>query len=204
MDKFYKKYTLMLAISIALGIIFVGGSLTYAYYAVSITGNSSTTVIDTNAISSINLNVTPNAGSLTLYKTYPVSDTEGESGNFYVFTISNPTPHPLNYNVYLEVLNASNSNTLAATDVKLDVANCSGTTSSTCTKISGYPKILSSLTSSTTDIKNADAKGYLIYSGTNFAANATKNLGVKLWQNIDSTAQGKTFNVAITVVSASV
>ena len=122
-SKWFNKQYILLLVSILLGLIVLIVGSSYAYYIVNLNGDNSNNDVLVKT-SNINLEISNVSGSLSLCKTYPISDTEGLSCTPYQFTLTNNNNTDLEYYLNLEYQTSAPEDTIKVAFATCDDENC--------------------------------------------------------------------------------
>ena len=194
-SKWFNKQYILLSVSILLGLIVLIVGSSYAYYIVNITGNDDNNDVSVKT-SNINLEISNVSGSLSLCKTYPISDTEGLSCTPYQFTLTNNTKTDLEYYLNLEYQTSAPEDTIKVAFATCDDENCTNPNYA----ISKLSEILDN-----NDTISSKYTGKLLTSGKTFGTGELnkKTYSIILWIDKDSTYEDDTFNASITAITYS-
>ena len=192
-SKWFNKQYILLSVSILLGLIVLIVGSSYAYYIVNITGNDDNNDVAVKT-SNINLEISNVSGSLSLCKTYPISDTEGLSCTPYQFTLTNNTKTDLEYYLNLEYQTSAPEDTIKVAFATCDDENCTDPNYA----ISKLSEILDN-----NDTISSKYTGKLLTSGKTFGTGASnkKTYSIILWIDSDSTYEDDTFNASISAIT---
>ncbi len=191
-SKWFNKQYILLSVSILLGLIVLIVGSSYAYYIVNITGNDDNNDVAVKT-SNINLEISNVSGSLSLCKTYPISDTEGLSCTPYQFTLTNNNTD-LEYYLNLEYQTSAPEDTIKVAFATCDDENCTDPNYA----ISKLSEILDN-----NDTISSKYTGKLLTSGKTFGTGASnkKTYSIILWIDRDSTYEDDTFNASISAIT---
>ena len=192
-SKWFNKQYILLLVSILLGLIVLIVGNSYAYYIINLNGdNSSNDVVIKTP--NINLEISNVSGSLSLCKTYPISDTEGLSCTPYQFTLTNNTKTDLEYYLNLEYQTSAPEDTIKVAFATCDDENCTNPNYA----ISKLSEILDN-----NDTISSKYTGKLLTSGKIFGTGASnkKTYSIILWIDSDSTYEDDTFNASISAIT---
>lgn len=192
-SKWFNKQYILLSVSILLGLIVLIVGSSYAYYIVNITGNDDNNDVAVKT-SNINLEISNVSGSLSLCKTYPISDTEGLSCTPYQFTLTNNNNTDLEYYLNLEYQTSAPEDTIKVAFATCDDENCTDPNYA----ISKLSEILDN-----NDTISSKYTGKLLTSGKTFGTGASnkKTYSIILWIDSDSTYEDDTFNASISAIT---
>ena len=192
-SKWFNKQYILLSVSILLGLIVLIVGSSYAYYIVNITGNDDNNDVAVKT-SNINLEISNVSGSLSLCKTYPISDTEGLSCTPYQFTLTNNTKTDLEYYLNLEYQTSAPEDTIKVAFATCDDENCTNPNYA----ISKLSEILDN-----NDTISSKYTGKLLTSGKIFGTGTSnkKTYSIILWIDSDSTYEDDTFNASISAIT---
>ena len=192
-SKWFNKQYILLLVSILLGLIVLIVGSSYAYYIVNITGNDDNNDVAVKT-SNINLEISNVSGSLSLCKTYPISDTEGLSCTPYQFTLTNNNNTDLEYYLNLEYQTSAPEDTIKAAFATCDDENCTNPNYA----ISKLSEILDN-----NDTISSKYTGKLLTSGKTFGTGTSnkKTYSIILWIDKDSTYEDDTFNASISAIT---
>ena len=192
-SKWFNKQYILLSVSILLGLIVLIVGSSYAYYIVNITGNDDNNDVAVKT-SNINLEISNVSGSLSLCKTYPISDTEGLSCTPYQFTLTNNNNTDLEYYLNLEYQTSAPEDTIKVAFATCDDENCTNPNYA----ISKLSEILDN-----NDTISSKYTGKLLTSGKIFGTGASnkKTYSIILWIDSDSTYEDATFNASISAIT---
>ena len=191
-SKWFNKQYILLSVSILLGLIVLIVGSSYAYYIVNITGNDDNNDVAVKT-SNINLEISNVSGSLSLCKTYPISDTEGLSCTPYQFTLTNNNTD-LEYYLNLEYQTSAPEDTIKVAFATCDDENCTNPNYD----ISKLSEILDN-----NDTISSKYTGKLLTSGKIFGTGTSnkKTYSIILWIDSDSTYEDDTFNASISAIT---
>ena len=194
-SKWFNKQYILLSVSILLGLIVLIVGSSYAYYIVNLNGDNSNNDVSVKT-SNINLEISNVSGSLSLCKTYPISDTEGLSCTPYQFTLTNNTKTDLEYYLNLEYQTSAPEDTIKVAFATCDDENCTNPNYD----ISKLSEILDN-----NDTISSKYTGKLLTSGKTFGTGELnkKTYSIILWIDKDSTYEDDTFNASITAITYS-
>lgn len=193
-SKWFNKQYILLSVSILLGLIVLIVGSSYAYYIVNITGNDDNNDVAVKT-SNINLEISNVSGSLSLCKTYPISDTEGLSCTPYQFTLTNNNNNTdLEYYLNLEYQTSAPEDTIKVAFATCDDENCTDPNYA----ISKLSEILDN-----NDTISSKYTGKLLTSGKTFGTGELnkKTYSIILWIDRDSTYEDATFNASISAIT---
>lgn len=192
-SKWFNKQYILLSVSILLGLIVLIVGSSYAYYIVNITGNDDNNDVAVKT-SNINLEISNVSGSLSLCKTYPISDTEGLSCTPYQFTLTNNNNTDLEYYLNLEYQTSAPEDTIKVAFATCDDENCTDPNYA----ISKLSEILDN-----NDTISSKYTGKLLTSGKIFGTGTSnkKTYSIILWIDSDSTYEDDTFNASISAIT---
>ena len=192
-SKWFNKQYILLSVSILLGLIVLILGSSYAYYIVNITGNDDNNDVAVKT-SNINLEISNVSGSLSLCKTYPISDTEGLSCTPYQFTLTNNNNTDLEYYLNLEYQTSAPEDTIKVAFATCDDENCTNPNYA----ISKLSEILDN-----NDTILSKYTGKLLTSGKIFGTSTSnkKTFSIILWIDSDSTYEDDTFNASISAIT---
>lgn len=192
-SKWFNKQYILLLVSILLGLIVLIVGSSYAYYIVNITGNDANNDVAVKT-SNINLEISNVSGSLSLCKTYPISDTEGLSCTPYQFTLTNNNKTDLEYYLNLEYQTSAPEDTIKVAFAICDDENCTNPNYA----ISKLSEILDN-----NDTISSKYTGKLLTAGKTFGTGASnkKTYSIILWIDSDSTYEDDTFNASISAIT---
>ena len=192
-SKWFNKQYILLSVSILLGLIVLIVGSSYAYYIVNITGNDDNNDVAVKT-SNINLEISNVSGSLSLCKTYPISDTEGLSCTPYQFTLTNNNNTDLEYYLNLEYQTSAPEDTIKVAFATCDDENCTNPNYA----ISKLSEILDN-----NDTISSKYTGKLLTSGKIFGTGASnkKTYSIILWIDSDSKYEDDTFNASISAIT---
>ncbi len=192
-SKWFNKQYILLSVSILLGLIVLILGSSYAYYIVNITGNDDNNDVSVKT-SNINLEISNVSGSLSLCKTYPISNTEGLSCTPYQFTLTNNNDTDLEYYLNLEYQTSAPEDTIKVAFATCDDENCTNPNYA----ISKLSEILEN-----NDTISSKYTGKLLTSGKIFGTGASnkKTYRIILWIDSDSTYEDDTFNASISAIT---
>ena len=192
-SKWFNKQYILLLVSILLGLIVLILGSSYAYYIVNITGNDDNNDVAVKT-SNINLEISNVSGSLSLCKTYPISDTEGLSCTPYQFTLTNNNNTDLEYYLNLEYQTSAPEDTIKVAFATCDDENCTNPNYA----ISKLSEILDN-----NDTISSKYTGKLLTSGKTFGTGELnkKTYSIILWIDRDSTYEDATFNASISAIT---
>lgn len=192
-SKWFNKQYILLLVSILLGLIVLIVGSSYAYYIVNITGNDDNNDVAVKT-SNINLEISNVSGSLSLCKTYPISDTEGLSCTPYQFTLTNNNDTDLEYYLNLEYQTSAPEDTIKVAFATCDDENCTNPNYA----ISKLSEILDN-----NDTISSKYTGKLLTSGKTFGTGTSnkKTYSIILWIDKDSTYEDDTFNASISAIT---
>lgn len=192
-SKWFNKQYILLLVSILLGLIVLIVGSSYAYYIVNITGNDDNNDVAVKT-SNINLEISNVSGSLSLCKTYPISDTEGLSCTPYQFTLTNNNNTDLEYYLNLEYQTSAPEDTIKVAFATCDDENCTNPNYA----ISKLSEILDN-----NDTISSKYTGKLLTSGKTFGTGTSnkKTYSIILWIDKDSTYEDDTFNASISAIT---
>ena len=195
-SKWFNKQYILLLVSILLGLIVLIVGSSYAYYIVNLNGDNSNNDVLVKT-SNINLEISNVSGSLSLCKTYPISDTEGLSCTPYQFTLTNNNNNnntDLEYYLNLEYQTSAPEDTIKVAFATCDDENCTNPNYA----ISKLSEILDN-----NDTISSKYTGKLLTSGKTFGTGASnkKTYSIILWIDRDSTYEDATFNASITAIT---
>lgn len=194
-SKWFNKQYILLSVSILLGLIVLILGSSYAYYIVNLNGDNSNNDVAVKA-SNINLEISNVSGSLSLCKTYPISDTEGLSCTPYQFTLTNNNKTDLEYYLNLEYQTSAPEDTIKVAFATCDDENCTNPNYA----ISKLSEILDN-----NDTISSKYTGKLLTAGKTFGTGESnkKTYSIILWIDKDSTYEDDTFNASITAITYS-
>lgn len=194
-SKWFNKQYILLLVSILLGLIVLIIGSSYAYYIVNLNGNDSNNEVAVKA-SNINLEISNVSGSLSLCKTYPISDTEGLSCTPYKFTLTNNNKTDLEYYLNLEYQTSAPEDTIKVAFATCNDENCTNPNYA----ISKLSEILDN-----NDTISSKYTGKLLTAGKTFGTGESnkKTYSIILWIDKDSTYEDDTFNASITAITYS-
>lgn len=194
-SKWFNKQYILLLVSILLGLIVLIVGSSYAYYIVNLNGDNSNNDVAVKA-SNINLEISNVSGSLSLCKTYPISDTEGLSCTPYQFTLTNNNKTDLEYYLNLEYQTSAPEDTIKVAFATCDDANCTNPNYA----ISKLSEILDN-----NDTISSKYTGKLLTAGKTFGTGESnkKTYSIILWIDKDSTYEDDTFKASITAITYS-
>lgn len=194
-SKWFNKQYILLSVSILLGLIVLIVGSSYAYYIVNLNGDNSNNDVAVKT-SNINLEISNVSGSLSLCKTYPISDTEGLSCTPYQFTLTNNTKTDLEYYLNLEYQTSAPEDTIKVAFATCDDENCTNPNYD----ISKLSEILDN-----NDTISSKYTGKLLTSGKTFGTGELnkKTYSIILWIDKDSTYEDDIFNASITAITYS-
>ena len=192
-SKWFNKQYILLSVSILLGLIVLIVGSSYAYYIVNLNGDNSNNDVLVKT-SNINLEISNVSGSLSLCKTYPISDTEGLSCTPYQFTLTNNNNTDLEYYLNLEYQISAPEDTIKVAFATCDDENCTNPNYA----ISKLSEILDN-----NDTISSKYTGKLLTSGKTFGTGASnkKTYSIILWIDRDSTYEDATFNASISAIT---
>ena len=192
-SKWFNKQYILLSVSILLGLIVLIVGSSYAYYIVNITGNDDNNDVAVKT-SNINLEISNVSGSLSLCKTYPISDNEGLSCTPYQFTLTNNNDTDLEYYLNLEYQTSAPEDIIKVAFATCDDENCTDPNYA----ISKLSEILDN-----NDTISSKYTGKLLTSGKTFGTGASnkKTYSIILWIDRDSTYEDDTFNASISAIT---
>lgn len=192
-SKWFNKQYILLSVSILLGLIVLIVGSSYAYYIVNITGNDANNDVAVKT-SNINLEISNVSGSLSLCKTYPISDTEGLSCTPYQFTLTNNNKIDLEYYLNLEYQTSAPEDTIKVAFAACDDENCTNPNYA----IAKLSEILDN-----NDTISSKYTGKLLTAGKTFGTGESnkKTYSIILWIDKDSTYEDDTFNASITAIT---
>ena len=192
-SKWFNKQYILLSVSILLGLIVLIVGSSYAYYIVNLNGDNSNNDVAVKT-SNINLEISNVSGSLSLCKTYPISDTEGLSCTPYQFTLTNNTKTDLEYYLNLEYQTSAPEDTIKVAFATCDDENCTNPNYA----ISKLSEILDN-----NDNISSKYTGKLLTSGKIFGTGTSnkKTYSIILWIDSDSTYEDDTFNASISAIT---
>ena len=192
-SKWFNKQYILLSVSILLGLIVLIVGSSYAYYIVNLNGDNSNNDVLVKT-SNINLEISNVSGSLSLCKTYPISDTEGLSCTPYQFTLTNNTKTDLEYYLNLEYQTSAPEDTIKVAFATCDDENCTDPNYA----ISKLSEILDN-----NDTISSKYTGKLLTSGKTFGTGELnkKTYSIILWIDRDSTYEDATFNASISAIT---
>ena len=194
-SKWFNKQYILLLVSILLGLIVLIVGSSYAYYIVNLNGDNSNNDVLVKT-SNINLEISNVSGSLSLCKTYPISDTEGLSCTPYQFTLTNNNNNntDLEYYLNLEYQTSAPEDTIKVAFATCDDENCTNPNYA----ISKLSEILDN-----NDTISSKYTGKLLTSGKTFGTGASnkKTYSIILWIDSDSTYEDDTFNASISAIT---
>lgn len=206
-SKWFNKQYILLSVSILLGLIVLIIGSSYAYYIVNITGNDDNNDVAVKT-SNINLDVSNVRGSLSLCKTYPISDNEGLNCTPYQFTLTNNNKIDLEYYLNLEynIIPGDSTSGLTKEDyektIKVAFAICGD---ENCTNPEYNVAYLSEILDNPDTLSGTSTK----YSGKLLTADKTfgqgeakkKTYSIILWIDINSTYQNATVDASIAAIT---
>lgn len=194
-NKWFNKQYILLSVSILLGLIVLIVGSSYAYYIVNITGNDAGNDVAVKT-SNINLEISNVRGSLSLCKTYPISDIEGLSCTPYQFTLTNNNKTDLEYYLNLEYKTSAPEDTIKVAFATCDDENCTNPNYA----ISKLSEIIDN-----NDTISSKYTGKLLTAGKAFGTGESnkKTYSIILWIDKDSTYEDDTFNASITAITYS-
>lgn len=194
-SKWFNKQYILLSFSILLGLIVLIIGSSYAYYIVNLNGDNSNNDVAVKA-SNINLEISNVSGSLSLCKTYPISDTEGLSCTPYQFTLTNNNKIDLEYYLNLEYQTSAPEDTIKVAFATCDDENCTNPNYA----MSKLSEILDN-----NDTISSKYSGKLLTAGKTFGTGESnkKTYSIILWIDKDSTYEDDTFNASITAITYS-
>ena len=194
-SKWFNKQYILLSVSILLGLIVLIIGSSYAYYIVNLNGNDSNNDVAVKA-SNINLEISNVSGSLSLCKTYPISDTEGLSCTPYQFTLTNNNKIDLEYYLNLEYQTSAPEDTIKVAFAACDDENCTNPNYA----IAKLSEILDN-----NDTISSKYSGKLLTAGKTFGTGESnkKTYSIILWIDKDSTYEDDIFNASITAITYS-
>ena len=206
-SKWFNKQYILLSVSILLGLIVLIVGSSYAYYIVNLNGDDNNNDVAVKT-SNINLDVSNVSGSLSLCKTYPISDTEGLSCTPYQFTLTNNNKVDLEYYLNLEydIIPGDQNLNLTKADyedtIKVAFAVCED---ETCTNPEYNIAYLSEILDNPDTLTEDTSK----YSGKLLTADKTfgqgdankKTYSIILWIDINSSYQNATVDASITAIT---
>ena len=192
-NKWFNKQYILLSVSILLGLIVLIVGSSYAYYIVNLNGDNSNNDVSVKT-SNINLEISNVSGSLSLCKTYPISDTEGLSCTPYQFTLTNNNNTDLEYYLNLEYQTSAPEDTIKVAFATCDDENCTNPNYA----ISKLSEILDN-----NDTISSKYTGKLLTSGKTFGTGELnkKTYSIILWIDRDSTYEDATFNASISAIT---
>ena len=192
-SKWFNKQYILLSVSILLGLIVLVVGSSYAYYIVNLNGDNSNNEVAVK-VSNINLEISNVSGSLSLCKTYPISDTEGLSCTPYQFTLTNNNKIDLEYYLNLEYQTSAPEDTIKVAFAACDDENCTNPNYA----ISKLSEILDN-----NDTISSKYSGKLLTAGKTFGTGESnkKTYSIILWIDKDSTYEDDTFNASITAIT---
>lgn len=194
-SKWFNKQYILLSVSILLGLIVLIVGSSYAYYIVNLNGDNSNNDVLVKT-SNINLEISNVSGSLSLCKTYPISDTEGLSCTPYQFTLTNNNNNntDLEYYLNLEYQTSAPEDTIKVAFATCDDENCTNPNYA----ISKLSEILDN-----NDTISSKYTGKLLTSGKTFGTGELnkKTYSIILWIDSDSTYEDDTFNASISAIT---
>lgn len=192
-SKWFNKQYILLSVSILLGLIVLIVGSSYAYYIVNLNGDNSNNDVAVKT-SNINLEISNVSGSLSLCKTYPISDTEGLSCTPYQFTLTNNNKTDLEYYLNLEYQTSAPEDTIKVAFATCDDENCTNPNYA----ISKLSEILDN-----NDTISSKYTGKLLTSGKIFGTGELnkKTYSIILWIDRDSTYEDDIFNASITAIT---
>lgn len=193
-SKWFNKQYILLSVSILLGLIVLIVGSSYAYYIVNLNGDNSNNDVLVKT-SNINLEISNVSGSLSLCKTYPISDTEGLSCTPYQFTLTNNNNNTdLEYYLNLEYQTSAPEDTIKVAFATCDDENCTDPNYA----ISKLSEILDN-----NDTISSKYTGKLLTSGKTFGTGELnkKTYSIILWIDRDSTYEDATFNASISAIT---
>lgn len=193
-SKWFNKQYILLSVSILLGLIVLIVGSSYAYYIVNLNGDNSNNDVLVKT-SNINLEISNVSGSLSLCKTYPISDTEGLSCTPYQFTLTNNNNNTdLEYYLNLEYQISAPEDTIKVAFATCDDENCTNPNYA----ISKLSEILDN-----NDTISSKYTGKLLTSGKTFGTGELnkKTYSIILWIDRDSTYEDATFNASISAIT---
>ena len=192
-SKWFNKQYILLSVSILLGLIVLIVGSSYAYYIVNLNGDNSNNDVSVKT-SNINLEISNVSGSLSLCKTYPISDTEGLSCTPYQFTLTNNNNTDLEYYLNLEYQTSAPEDKIKVAFATCDDENCTNPNYA----ISKLSEILDN-----NDTISSKYTGKLLTSGKIFGTGASnkKTYSIILWIDSDSTYEDDTFNASISAIT---
>lgn len=194
-SKWFNKQYILLSVSILLGLIVLIVGSSYAYYIVNLNGDNSNNDVAVKS-SNINLEISNVSGSLSLCKTYPISDTEGLSCTPYQFTLTNNNKTDLEYYLNLEYQTSAPEDTIKVAFATCNDENCTNPNYA----ISKLSEILDN-----NDTISSKYSGKLLTAGKTFGTGEAnkKTYSIILWIDKDSTYEDDTFNASITAITYS-
>lgn len=194
-SKWFNKQYILLSFSILLGLIVLIIGSSYAYYIVNLNGDNSNNDVAVKA-SNINLEISNVSGSLSLCKTYPISDTEGLSCTPYQFTLTNNNKIDLEYYLNLEYQTSAPEDTIKVAFATCDDENCTNPNYA----IAKLSEILDN-----NDTISSKYSGKLLTAGKTFGTGESnkKTYSIILWIDKDSTYEDDIFNASITAITYS-
>ena len=194
-SKWFNKQYILLSVSILLGLIVLIVGSSYAYYIVNLNGDNSNNDVAVKT-SNINLEISNVSGSLSLCKTYPISDTEGLSCTPYQFTLTNNNKTDLEYYLNLEYQTSAPEDTIKVAFATCDDENCTNPNYA----ISKLSEILDN-----NDTISSKYSGKLLTAGKTFGTGESnkKTYSIILWIDKDSTYEDDIFNASITAITYS-
>ena len=192
-SKWFNKQYILLLVSILLGLIVLIVGNSYAYYIINLSGDNSNNDVAVKT-SNINLEISNVSGSLSLCKTYPISNTEGLSCTPYQFTLTNNNDTDLEYYLNLEYQTSAPEDTIKVAFATCDDENCTNPNYA----ISKLSEILEN-----NDTISSKYTGKLLTSGKIFGTGASnkKTYRIILWIDSDSTYEDDTFNASISAIT---
>lgn len=192
-SKWFNKQYILLLVSILLGLIVLIVGNSYAYYIINLNGDNSNNDVSVKT-SNINLEISNVSGSLSLCKTYPISNTEGLSCTPYQFTLTNNNDTDLEYYLNLEYQTSAPEDTIKVAFATCDDENCTNPNYA----ISKLSEILEN-----NDTISSKYTGKLLTSGKIFGTGASnkKTYRIILWIDSDSTYEDDTFNASISAIT---
>lgn len=192
-SKWFNKQYILLLVSILLGLIVLIVGSSYAYYIVNLNGNDSNNDVAVKT-SNINLEISNVSGSLSLCKTYPISDTEGLSCTPYQFTLTNNNKIDLEYYLNLEYQTSAPEDTIKVAFATCDDENCTNPDYN----IAYLSEILDN-----NDTISSKYSGKLLTAGKTFGTGESnkKTYSIILWIDKDSTYEDDIFNASITAIT---
>lgn len=192
-SKWFNKQYILLSVSILLGLIVLIVGSSYAYYIVNLNGDNSNNEVAVKT-SNINLEISNVSGSLSLCKTYPISDTEGLSCTPYQFTLTNNNKIDLEYYLNLEYQTSAPEDTIKVAFATCNDENCTNPNYA----IAKLSEILDN-----NDTISSKYSGKLLTAGKTFGTGESnkKTYSIILWIDKDSTYEDDIFNASITAIT---